>query len=246
MSPPYLKVYYNENVIPITNFIEYSKLYLKDNSKFINYISGDKKWEIILTDSPNQIYEQISFVNGIYTSNGGNHTDYILQQIIDNVKKMIKNKEIKDSYIKDNIWLFINSTIINPSFSSQTKEELITSKKNFGFICELSSSFFRKIKNNDIDLIENIKNYLKSKEMYKLAKSDGSKKSRLKNIPKLDDANYAGTSKSSECTIIFTEGDSAKAMAISGISGIKNGRNYYGIFPLKGKLLNVEKQHKNN
>ena len=87
--------------------------------------------------------------------------------------------------------------------------------------------------------MDNVLSYLKSKEMLKLSKSDGKKKSRIKNIPKLDDANYAGTSKGTECTLIFTEGDSAKAVAISGISAIKNGRNYYGGFPLKGKLLNV-------
>ena len=56
-------------------------------------------------------------------------------------------------------------------------------------------------------------------------------------IPKLDDANNAGTSKSRDCTLILTEGDSAKALAISGLGVI--GRDSYGVFPLKGKLLNV-------
>lgn len=35
----------------------------------------------------------------------------------------------------------------------------------------------------------------------------------------------------------LTEGDSAKALAISGLGVV--GRDYYGVFPLKGKLLNV-------
>lgn len=52
-------------------------------------------------------------------------------------------------------------------------------------------------------------------------------------IPKLEDANDAGTNKSLECTLILTEGDSAKTMAVSGLAAI--GRDKYGIFPLRGK-----------
>ena len=51
------------------------------------------------------------------------------------------------------------------------------------------------------------------------------------------DANYAGTAKSSKCCLIFCEGDSAKAGVVSGLSN--EDRNYYGVYPLKGKLLNV-------
>lgn len=59
----------------------------------------------------------------------------------------------------------------------------------------------------------------------------------LTGIPKLDDANDAGGRNSDQCTLILTEGDSAKALAISGLSVV--GRDRYGVFPLRGKLLNV-------
>ena len=39
------------------------------------------------------------------------------------------------------------------------------------------------------------------------------------------------------CTLILTEGDSAKTLAVAGLSVI--GRDHYGVFPLRGKLLNV-------
>ena len=43
--------------------------------------------------------------------------------------------------------------------------------------------------------------------------------------------------------LIITEGDSAKSLAMSGLSVV--GRNHYGVFPLKGKPLNVrEASHK--
>lgn len=53
----------------------------------------------------------------------------------------------------------------------------------------------------------------------------------------------AGGKHSSECTLILTEGDSAKSLAVSGLGVI--GRDRYGVFPLRGKILNVrEATHK--
>ena len=60
---------------------------------------------------------------------------------------------------------------------------------------------------------------------------------KVLNIPKLEDANCAGTKKSRQCTLILTEGDSAKSLAMAGLEIL--GRDHYGIFPLKGKFLNV-------
>jgi DNA topoisomerase-2 len=67
----------------------------------------------------------------------------------------------------------------------------------------------------------------------------GAKKSKLTGIIKLDDANYAGTAKGKDCTLILTEGDSAKALAMSGLGVV--GRDYFGVFPLKGwcRMLNI-------
>jgi len=65
----------------------------------------------------------------------------------------------------------------------------------------------------------------------------GKKEKRLIGIPKLEDANDAGTKNAEKCTLILTEGDSAKSLAMAGLEIV--GRDYYGVFPLKGKLLNV-------
>jgi len=77
---------------------------------------------------------------------------------------------------------------------------------------------------------------LKEESMMK-KKTDGKKTGNIKGIPKLEDANWAGTKNSSECKLILTEGDSAKAFAMAGRAIVGNDK--YGIFPLKGKLLNV-------
>ena len=80
-------------------------------------------------------------------------------------------------------------------------------------------------------------NLTEIKENKDVKKTDGNKCKNIKDLPKLTDANFAGTSKSHLCKIILCEGDSAKALAIAGLSVI--GRDYYGVFPLRRKVLNV-------
>ena len=60
---------------------------------------------------------------------------------------------------------------------------------------------------------------------------------RIVGIPKLEDANKAGTKEAHLCTLIVTEGDSAKALAVAGLSVV--GRDFYGVYPVRGKFLNV-------
>ncbi|POW17206.1 hypothetical protein PSTT_00602 [Puccinia striiformis] len=86
-------------------------------------------------------------------------------------------------------------------------------------------------------VIDSIMDFAKFKEEAALKKTDGSKRSRITGIVKLEDANNAGTRKAADCTLILTEGDSAKSLAVAGLSVI--GRDNYGVFPLRGKLLNV-------
>jgi DNA topoisomerase-2 len=75
------------------------------------------------------------------------------------------------------------------------------------------------------------------KENKAAKKTDGSKTKNIRGIPKLIDANWAGTEKSKDCVIIFCEGDSAKAGIVSGLSS--EDRNIFGVYPMKGKILNV-------
>uniref|UniRef100_A0A1I7XHI5 DNA topoisomerase (ATP-hydrolyzing) n=1 Tax=Heterorhabditis bacteriophora TaxID=37862 RepID=A0A1I7XHI5_HETBA len=59
----------------------------------------------------------------------------------------------------------------------------------------------------------------------------------LYDLTKLEDANWAGTTKSAKCSLFITEGDSAKALVIAGLDVI--GRDCYGVFPIRGKPINV-------
>ena len=211
----------------------------KNNSYEIIYEDTNPRWKIGVVYAPNNDFKQISFVNGICTYHGGSHVNYLVDNIIDKIKVQIAKKHkdltIKPSSIKENIIVFINSVIINPAFTSQVKETLKTKVTDFGSTCELSDKFIKKVYASGI--VDQVINLVKMKQDSLLKKSDGKKTSKISGIPKLEDANWAGTKKSSQCYLILTEGDSAKALAMAGLSVV--GQDCFGVFPLKGKLLNV-------
>ena len=233
-----LNVYFNKKKLNIKSFDKYIDLYLDGEKKVYEKIHD--RWEIGVSVSKNDKFENYSFVNGIYTSKGGKHVDLISKGLTSGIANYINKKHkktIPENYIKNYLKLFVNSVIEDPSFDSQSKERLITTQKKFGSKPNISEKFIKKICDTT-DIVNKVLSFAEFKLNKEAKKTDGSKVNKLKNIPKLDDANYAGTKKSEQCTLILTEGDSAKTMAISGLSVI--GRNTYGVFPLRGKVLNVK------
>lgn len=134
---------------------------------------------------------------------------------------------------QNHLCVYVNCLIENPAFDSQTKETLTSPISKFGSKCHLSKKFLETV-TEQTQLVEQIQNWAKWKEKSELIAKARSTKL---NIPKLYDANLAGTSDSQLCTLILTEGDSAKALAVSGLPEL--GRDVFGVFPLKGKILNV-------
>lgn len=206
---------------------------------------NDGRWEIGIGQSDDQIFQHVSFVNAIATSKGGQHVEYIARQVADHLvaacTKKNKGFKLKAAQMKNYLKVFVNCLITNPTFDSQTKDSLTTRPKDFGSQCKLplnttaKCALARAIESTG--LVRAALYWGNAKEMAALTKTGGKKQSKLLGISKLDDANHAGTAKSRECTLILTEGDSAKSLAVSGLGVI--GRDKYGVFPLKGKLLNV-------
>ena len=233
-----LNVYFNDEKIKVNNFKDYISLYYSEDE--IYYDDSNEYWKIGIIYKQDNGGEVVSFVNGIATYNGGTHCNYVIDNIIkilinDYIKKKDKNIKVNANLLKENLIFFINSVIINPSFSSQTKETLTTKADKFEYKYEPNQIFLKKFAKCGI--VEKVIELAKFKENSSLKKTDGKKQDKITGIPKLDDANKAGTKESSKCTLILTEGDSAKATAMAGISIV--GRDYYGVFPLKGKILNV-------
>tara|TARA_Y100000389_G_scaffold37429_2_gene31772 strand:+ start:1842 stop:5261 length:3420 start_codon:yes stop_codon:yes gene_type:complete len=234
-----VKVKYNNVQIPIKTFEQYLNLYIGTKSDCSRiYEEANERWEYAVTLTPNDEFVQVSFVNGIYTSKGGKHVDYILNQIVKKLVTYIKLKkhiDVKPATIKEQLMLFIRCDIENPSFDSQTKDFMNTPISNFGSTCQVSDQFIEKIAK--LGVMNAACSLTEIKETKQAKKTDGTKVKNLRHITKLIDANKAGTDKSKDCTIILCEGDSAKAGIISGLS--KEDREFIGVYPMKGKLFNV-------
>ena len=239
-----VKVSFNKEEVKINTFEKFVKLFITDE-KHIAYEKSSERWEVavILTrnlfdsDATLPDEKQISFVNGINTKKGGKHVETVFKTLMGDFCELAKKKkiEVKPSQLKDSVLLFVNATIVNPSFDSQTKETLTTPASKFGSQFKPSSKIIDSLVK--IGLLEEAQNILEAKASKDAKKTDGSKKKTLRGMPKLVDALHAGTSKSSECTLILTEGDSAASSAIAGLKVV--GREFWGVFPLKGKMLNV-------
>jgi DNA topoisomerase-2 len=234
-----LKVKYNSQLVPVKNFEQYISLYIGDKTETPRvYESVNDRWEYAVALTPTNEFIQVSFVNGIHTAKGGKHVEYILNQITRKLVEFIEKKKkvkVNPNAIKEQLILFVRCDIENPAFDSQTKDFMNTPSSKFGSKCDVSDKFIEKVAK--MGVMDAACAITEVKENKAAKKTDGVKSKSIRGIPKLTDANWAGTDKSNQCMIIFCEGDSAKAGIISGLSS--EDRNIIGVYPLKGKLLNV-------
>ncbi|KAF9258616.1 DNA topoisomerase II [Marasmius fiardii PR-910] len=246
-----VKVFLNNEKLKIKGFRQYVDMYLNSVSAEAAENSGgaaqpkqtviyeaSKRWEIAFAVSEGS-FMHVSFANSISTTKGGTHVEYVAGQLAKGLMTAIgkKNKAatVKAAQIKNHMWIFVNCLIENPTFDSQTKETLTLPASKFGTKPTITDEFVKKVQKSPI--VENILNWAKFKADQQIKKTDGTKRNRLTGLPKLSDANNAGTKHAKDCTLILTEGDSAKALAVAGLGVV--GRNNFGVFPLRGKLLNV-------
>ena len=250
-----VKISYNNTVIPVKNFQNYVDLYIgskvsaktsddasvnssAEYSKRV-YEAPDERWEYAVALSPNHEFMQVSFVNGICTFKGGKHVEYIMGQIVRKLCDYIEKKKkikVNGNAIKEQLILFLRCDIENPSFDSQTKDYMNTPSAKFGSSCSVSDSFIEKVAK--MGVMDVACSLTEAKENRAAKKStDGSKTKTIRGIANFIDANNSGTTSSKDCVLILCEGLSAMSGIVSGLSS--EDRNTIGIYPLKGKLLNV-------
>jgi DNA topoisomerase-2 len=211
------------------SFDEYIKLY---TDQF--FYEESKDWKIGFAKAESG-FSNISFVNSVHTKDGGTHVEYVLNQLISQLREMIKKKhrvDVKPSDIRNYISIFIDCSVVNSSFSSQTKEKLITEPKDFGTRHEVTEKLAKTIFKSDI--IESVLDWVEKKalaqeraELRKLNSTLDKTK-----IPKLIDAQKKG--ERGPCILGIYEG-------LSALSAVRKFRDTQtmGAFPLKGKFLNV-------
>lgn len=240
VTDPDVAISFNGERIECKTFERYVDMYLGQRSEGERvYERVNEWWEVAAAVSDGTAMQQVSFVNGMATVRGGKHVDHIVAQICRRLGEMVIQKRkgvtVKPQYIRDNLFVFVKATVPSPMFDSQTKETLTTPAAKFGVKVELSDRFIEKLYKSEI--VTRAVGLSAVSTTKSLSKTDGRLISTVNGIPKLDDAAWAGTKRGVECTLVLTEGDSAKSMAIAGLAEV--GRDRYGVFPLRGKLMNV-------
>lgn len=233
--PNPIKVYFGSQLIKCKDLKNYMKLFTKERT-FYDTVPGTN-FEYGITLSTSGVFEHQSFVNCQPTkSDKSTHTKYVTNKVVTAISTHLKKKglavRLSNAQISNYLFVFVNARIKNPTFTSQTKVELST-PVNFPMSMNNILGLVKKS-----GLMNKLEEQLSTKALTTAQKSlNASSKSSSISIPKLDDAHNAGTSKSLDTTLFLVEGDSAKTMVSAGQSVI--GRKNYGVFPLKGKLLNV-------
>jgi DNA topoisomerase-2 len=228
-----LKVYFNDVKIEIKDFQEYSKVFNEE-------VIFDKEcaWDIGIGYSENG-FKHSSFVNSVCTYKGGNHVELINMTIIAKIREFINKKyktDIKPSDIRNHVFLFVNSSIVNPAFDSQTKENLITEAKEFNGNAERfnyvpTQAFLNKVFKSEI--VESISDWLDKK-----AKADENKELRKLNSSlskkKVEGLIEASGTDRKTCILGLFEGMSA----LNGVRKYRKAQTF-AAFPLGGKFINV-------
>ena len=225
-----IKFHFNGKLLNFSTFEDYIKLYVDE---YFFETKKDKTWSIAVALSENG-FQQVSFSNSIETYDGGTHVDYIMSQIISQMREFFLKKhkvDIKPSELKQHMFLFLDATVINPSFSSQTKEKLITEVKEFGTTFEVSPKFIQSILKSEI--VNSILDWIQQKKNAddnKLQRELNKKLSKIK-VEKLIDAKGKDRWK---CSLNLFEGDSAS-------NAFRKYRTpeTMGGFSLRGKFTNV-------
>jgi DNA topoisomerase-2 len=244
-----LQVFLNGRDVSVDSFANYSNMYRGVDAPEMRFTNINSRWTVGIGRSEGHSFESVSFVNGMATPRGGTHVNSVVNQVVKRVQEKASKLEpdlsdtLNPSLIRRNIFVSCNALIENPTFDSQMKEYLTSNPSSFGSSYQLKERFLNQLVDSEEDggpgIIEEVIRAARGRQQANLFKQVGGKKTRrqLLSIPKLEDAHAAGSETCSECTLILTEGDSAKALAVAGLEVI--GREHYGVFPLRGKLLNV-------
>ena len=196
--------------------------------------------EVVVCPSFDEEYHDVAFVNGIYNREGGCHVEAVSNELFKGLlTKINKGKTSNLFTVKDvrpQFMIFVRAVLVNPSFSNQNKTRLQSPTPKV----ELDVKFIQTICSK-WDFMEKMNEISRAREFISLKKTE--KKRGFKRIEGLDHANKQGTKESKDCTLILCEGLSARTYAMKGAIQVgwdeKKGRDYWGMFPLRGKILNV-------
>jgi DNA topoisomerase-2 len=229
-----LNVSFNGTAVPAKTLKNYVKAFGCEEVLFIE----SKDCKVALCGNPEEVKEfrMLSFVNGCYTPDGGVHVEEWIRPLVLGLIEKLENKlKSRPNYrdIKKYFSIIVNASVVRPEFTSQTKTQLVAPRVESAITEKVISSVLKW------KFVDSMLEESKSKELKELKKTE---KRGYVRVEGLDSANFAGTSKSKDCVLVICEGESAKTYTVAGLDvGVfgKKGRDYIGIYPIRGKILNT-------
>lgn len=224
-----VSIYLNDALVPVKKFEQYISFYTAQTTeKPLLFIDPEQRISIgvVMSDS----FMSIGFVNGV-SCNSGSHVNSVVNSIVNSIRSIKKYSNVKPAAIKSCLNIFMVATLENPTFTTQTKEVLVTPKPSY----KLPDQFLNKI----VKLIKLSVTEQASEQDTKVLKSMNKtvkRSAKIYDIPKLMDAEKAGSAESSKCKLFICEGDSAAGL---GRILLSQTFKYNGLFPIRGRLLNV-------
>jgi DNA topoisomerase-2 len=244
-----LPVLLNGEKIHIKSLKDYALLYPQKEEKplSITWNNNDlqkkkgEELEVVICPSFDEEFHDVAFVNGMYTKEGGAHVDTVASEFCKGLlTKINKGRTTNLFTVKDvrpQFMIFVRAVLVNPTFSNQNKTRLQSPTPKV----EVDAKFIQTVCSK-WDFMEKMNDISKAREFISLKKTE-KKRGGFKRIEGLDHANKQGTKESKDCTLILCEGLSARTYAMKGAIQVgwddKKGRDYWGVFPLRGKILNV-------
>lgn len=243
-----LKVTLNGRDVTQQSFADYTQMYRSTEASPMCFVKLNPRWTVGVGRSESGSFESVSFVNGMATPRGGTHVNVLVQQIVKSIQETLDKHDselgtlVTPAMIRRCLHVVCDTKIENPTFDSQMKENLTSSPLSFGSQYTFTKTFLKKVviieEEGGPGILEALLRVARGQQAALLKDIGGKKNKRpFLSIPKLEDAHKAGTGMGEACTLILTEGDSAKSLAVAGLEVI--GRDKFGVFPLRGKLLNV-------
>lgn len=244
-----LSVYLNDELVPVKTFAEYSDLFFGPDipRATCSIKDADNKsmtrLEISIAHS-NDGFRCHGLVNGLRTPDGSHVkaivNDQLGKAIVDNLsrKRDYKDMKFQPAQFKDQIFLLVKMTVDNPEFNSQRKTEFVSKPSTWGFPLEFTQAFIKKLESPEMGIVPAmvaLKDFKDNRALAQITKTP--KKGRILDIKKLHDAENINKPNRQK-TLIITEGDSALELAKAGIVALENSGDY-GLYPLRGKSLNV-------
>ena len=235
----------------IKSFVAYlnrNKQIIHKDPIYVEGIKGDYSVEIAFQYNNGYSENIFSFANNIDTIEGGTHLmgfKAALTRVFNDYAKKFNilkenDKNLSGEDIREGITAVISVKLVDPQFEGQTKTKLGNSEVRGivdNIMSESLSDFLQENPQVAKTIIDKSLIASRAREAARKARELTRRKTVLENTSLPGKLADCSSKDPSECEIYLVEGDSAGGSAKQG-----RDRRFQAILPLRGKIMNVEKQ----